>query len=490
MLRRSDAGTPPTATTNTRGQAPYERNLTAAPPKATQAGEPDSSGELDAPFLGFVALILLTFLNIPSRLPAIGVIRPTLVLVIALVIACLARWSRPSAPLRGGALSLLLALVAYVLLSLPFVEWPGSVLNRNFEVFVKAVVFFFFTVTFVDTIRKLRILMGAYLGAQLFRVIEPLWLNVTEGYWGEDTYDGYTKWMDRLAGAPDDIIGANGLAFVIVSIIPFVHFWAFSPRTFRTLLAYCCMLATLLYTLVLTASRSGMVALVVVIAGIIALSRRRLLWIMVVVAVVALALPTLDPNQLERYQSLYRTDVQGAASAAGRFAGIKTDFDVAMRHPLFGHGLGTSREALFNSAGGTHMSHNFYTESLIELGGLGTAIILAYLVATWRLARGSLRSLTAAEDQNLDIEPILQWMPRALIVWTAMCLVFNLASYGISEYQWYFIGGLAVVVTRLIDERLKAGTPVPEVAGTKSARRPRSAKAATATSPPTRSSSP
>ena len=132
------------------------------------------------------------------------------------------------------------------------------------------------------------------------------------------------------------------------------------------------------------------------------------------------------------------------------------------------------------------MSHNLYDESLIELGILGTAIVLAYLFATWRLARGSLLALTTAEDRGLSLEPILQWMPRALMVWTFMCLVFNLASYGLSEYQWYFIGGLAVVVMRLIEERLETGGSIPETASTKSVRRPRAAKPVTA--PPTPSS--
>ena len=57
---------------------------------------------------------------------------------------------------------------------------------------------------------------------------------------------------------------------------------------------------------------------------------------------------------------------------------------------------------------------------------------------------------TRSPDQRLPA--ILLWLPKALLVWVGMCLLFSLASYGLSEYQWYLFGGLAVVTSRLFSQ--------------------------------------
>jgi len=61
--------------------------------------------------------------------------------------------------------------VAYILISIPFVEWPGSVIRRGLENFGKAVVFYFFVIKTVDSERKLKILVVAFLACQSFRVL-------------------------------------------------------------------------------------------------------------------------------------------------------------------------------------------------------------------------------------------------------------------------------------------------------------------------------
>ena len=43
---------------------------------------------------------------------------------------------------------------------------------------------------------------------------------------------------------------------------------------------------------------------------------------------------------------------------------------------------------------------------------------------------------------------VLQWLPKALFVWVVMCAIFSIAAYGLSEYHWYLIGGLATTTLR------------------------------------------
>src|SRR5205814_5122009 len=113
-------------------------------------------------------------------------------------------------------------LVGYILVTIPFVEWPGSVLH-NLEPYAKSLCFFFFVVATVDTTRKLRMLLVVYVATQLWRVLEPLYMHVSSGYWGSATSLGNWESMDRLAGSPYDIITQNGLGFVIIMTLPHLH---------------------------------------------------------------------------------------------------------------------------------------------------------------------------------------------------------------------------------------------------------------------------
>jgi hypothetical protein len=91
-----------------------------------------------------------------------------------------------------------------------------------------------------------------------------------------------------------------------------------------------------------------------------------------------------------------------------------------------------------------------YAESLIELGIAGFFIVLGYLACIWRSAR-TVFKLVAGSAEQLDDQAVAlySWVAKALVVWIVMCLLFSLASYGLSEYQWYLIGGLATVTLRL-----------------------------------------
>ena len=60
-------------------------------------------------------------------------------------------------------------LLAYIVITIPFVEWPGSVVH-NLPGYAKSVCFFFFVVATVDTTRKLGILLAVYAATQVWRV--------------------------------------------------------------------------------------------------------------------------------------------------------------------------------------------------------------------------------------------------------------------------------------------------------------------------------
>ena len=411
----------------------------------------------------YLLLIVMTLLNIPSRLPVVGMIRPTLVLVGLITLLILRTRSGQERKDHSSSTRQLNALIIYIVISVPFVAWPGSVVKAGLEVFIKAVDFFYFTVQLVDSLPRLRVFVTTVFGCQVLRVLEPLVLNLTTGYWGSyaDMGDGYV--LQRLAGAPNDIINPNGLAFVILTAVPFLYYLIGGLRRVIMKLAVAGLLAAMLYALVLTGSRSGMVGLLVIVAVIIFRSERRATILTVAAIAAVLLIGVMTPDMRDRYLSLTDGDTRNAATMQGRLQHMLDEVEVASRRPFVGHGLGTSQEALANEAGRYQPSHNLYLEVMIELGMIGLVIYLLFLASIF----GNLREVRAAivshgkhRDQDGQNWRFYERCTGATLVLTLMCLVFSIASYGLSEFYWYLIAGLSVALRNLLaaEARLSAAS--------------------------------
>src|SRR6266404_1792188 len=406
-------------------------------------------GARNAAFYLFCVFLVGYFLHVTARVDVLGTMHFDLVLaaVTALAIA-LGRQQTTAGSSTGmdPVAKRLWLLVGYILVTIPFVEWPGSVV-RDLEVYAKSLCFFFFVVATVDTTRKLKVLLAVYVATQLWRVLEPLYMHVTSGYWGSYTSLGNWEYMDRLSGSPYDIINPNGLGFVIIMTLPLLHFLIKPDTTMRRFL-WGGVACAMCYALVLSASRSGFLAFVFLCLFVIWRSKYRapLLAAAVVGAIVAFTLMT--GLQRERYVSIFSQHAKGSQTAEERISGVIGDFQVSLRRPLFGHGLGTSREANAHFRGVDIPSHNMYTEAAEELGYIGLALLLSLIWSFLRACQKARQMVNAASaaDERLRF---LHSVADSLLVVVAVDLFFSFASFGLSEPYWYFIGGLSVVTARL-----------------------------------------
>lgn len=403
-------------------------------------------------------LVVSTLLHMPARLPFLGAIRFDLLVGMLALALCFfgAQEKDHRNSYEKEATSRLWHLVIYVIVTLPLVRWPGSVLNTGFETFFKAIVFYFLIVKAIHTERQLGIFLSLFGVAQVFRVLEPLYLHVAYGYWGSATNMGNWEMMDRLSGAPSDIINPNGLGYVIVSTLPLLFFfqrgsgWAMKAVVWMTM-------GAMLYALMLTGSRSAFLVLVLLIGAWVWSSQRKVLAIGVLVSVCAVLLANMSELQQERYLSIFRSDVGGAATAQGRIDGVFADFKTALERPLFGHGLGTSWEVNANVGGGAQISHNLYAETSQELGFLGLLVFLRFVAAA---LRGGYAASLVGRRSNLS-RPIAV-AASAMVVLMVTNLVFSFASYGLSEFHWYFLAGLGVVTVRLVQPAQGGSTVLAE----------------------------
>jgi O-antigen ligase len=397
----------------------------------------------DKGFLLYLIFVISWFVHLPSRLPILGVVRFDFVLVLILFTLAVFR----SAEVEQGKTSIdkyLKILIGYVILTIPFVEWPGSVLRFGLIQFIKAVVFYYFTIKFVREEKQLKILMVVFLASQSFRILEPLYLHVTTGYWGSLASMANWEYLNRLSGAPHDIVNPNGLAFIIVSVIPFLFYYSGINKKVFFLSLFC--MPLFIWALMLTSSRSGFIALLAVIGLIVMKSRHKVIMLVMIILSAIVITPLLSADQQDRYLSITSQDTKNAESSAGRITGTIESFKVAFHKPLFGHGLGTSREANYNFTGRDQPAHNLYAEVAQELGFIGLFIFILYILTIIKeLKRVGVDWL----ERELQKPNFLQASWNALRVFVFMNLLFSMASYGLSNYEWYFMPALIVILGKI-----------------------------------------
>ncbi len=391
----------------------------------------------------YLLFIASWFLRLPARVLLLGDIRFDLILIGIISILIFLNGHKFTGKKFSNISGILIILSIYIIISLPLVEWPGSVLNTGIPNFIKAIVFYFFTIHLIDTEKKLKTLLLTFLACQSVRILEPLYLHITTGYWGSQASMANWEFMNRLAGAPYDVVNPNGLAFIIVTVIPFFHY--LSSNSFTNKLIYLSTLPFFLYALVLTGSRSGFIALIIILMGIIIKSQKKLLLTFIIMISAIIVFANLTPEQKDRYISIYDKNSQNYGTTQGRKEGVIKDFKVALDRPLVGHGLGTSAEATYHATGYGIISHNLYTEIMLELGIIGLMIFIFFIKAIIVNFHKSLKFF----KKNMNRDSYLLNITHAMQVWLLMNIIFSFASYGLSGYQWYFFGGLSLVIRRL-----------------------------------------
>jgi len=407
----------------------------------TNIGPPVSSFT----YLAYLLFVVSFFLHLSARIPAIKALRPDLLLAVVVLMMLLIESAKLRNRLSGPCSQIMSVMLIYLVLSLPLVEWPVSVVRDNLSDFVKAVIFFYFTVLIVDTKGRMKFFISVFIICQVIRVLEPLYLNITTGYWGDHTWLRAGEFADRLSGAPSDIINPNGLGFVIATVFPYLHY-LWGNATWKYKIGYISLVPPLLYALVLTMSRSGFIALTVVAWIIFLKSRHKFFLVIIALSACAVLWANMSDVQRDRYRSLTGTeDVQGAATAKGRFKGMIADLRVGANRPIVGHGLGTSKEAIYNIRGGSKVAHTLYFEVLIEMGMIGFIIYMLFLKSIFNMLKSISGLLSEFNDKELKYENDLLMTLNACF-W--MYIVFSLAQYGVSEYHWYLLAGITTVLWR------------------------------------------
>ncbi len=405
----------------------------------------------------YLLFVVSWLLHLPARVSLLGVLRLDLVLVAILSFLALSKTTDKTGPSTQTD-RLLRGLIVYSIVTIPFVEWPGSVIKSGIPDFIKAIVFYYFTIAFIRTEIDLKKFIFVFLVCLVGRILEPLYLHITVGYWGSwAAMAGGGEFLNRLSGSPYDVVNPNGLAFIICTVLPFLYFM--SGLSWKTWLAFVCLTPPSLYALALTGSRSGLIGLSFVLLGILVKSKRRLSLGLCSVFAAVVGFSILNPDMQDRYLSIFGGGQKNIATAEERVEGMEGQFLVVLRRPIFGHGLGTSPEANYHFAssgpyvGRDLPAHNLYLEVAQELGLVGLVIFVLLMKSIFS---SFVQSQRVFRHQNVGA--FLQKFVDAMQVWMVLNFIFSFASYGLSSYDWYLMGGVSVVMQRLARDNLVGET--------------------------------
>ena len=404
-------------------------------------------------FAIYILFVFEFFMHLSSRYSFIGVLRPTVIFVLLLTILLISQKDIFKQREKSTIFSALNILIIYLVVSLPLVEFPGSVIRMNLAVFVKAIAFFYFTALVIDTHKRLVFFLKVFVGTQVFRVLEPLFLHITTGYWGDRTYSGGGSFAGRLGGAPADVINANELGFVIVTAIPFLHYLLL-PKGFLGKVLYFTLVIPMLFTLMLTMSRGAFLALIIIGWMIFKESKNKITIIILALGLAVGMWTQMDDFQKDRYLSLVGASEKNSKTTEGRLNGIIHEFELGLVRPVVGHGLGTTGEAKYHALGRRQASHNMYGELLIEIGLIGFILFLRYVFSIRKNLTELRSKLSEPDKQNKSFYFRLNQTLLAIVL---MYAFYSINYWGLSQYYWYLLGGLVVAVTRLqsLDKKAK-----------------------------------
>jgi putative inorganic carbon (HCO3(-)) transporter len=321
---------------------------------------------------------------------------------------------------------LLLVLLVHMILTIPMAYWRGGAFDTVINKFSKGVIvalLLTLVVTQVNELRKLLYIQSA--AVAVIAVVSILVHHTVEG---------------RLMGIQKGILeNPNDLAINIAINFPLCMAFLFAAKGGLRKFLWTVALLGMLYAVVATYSRSGMIAMVI--TGVICLwefgvrgKRMLLLMSTAIVGVFAVVVMLATPHYLIRLESLVRGNIEGSGdkgSMEARSELLRESLRLMVHHPIFGVGPGNFGVITEE----WRVAHNTYTELGAETGFPGLILFCAVLFSAVRRIRRVRKLPGYAANENIRL-----WTSA---LWAALAAYLAGAMFASTEYNLfpYFMVG-------------------------------------------------
>jgi O-antigen ligase len=345
------------------------------------------------------------------------------------------QWSRE--------IGIVLLLTAWYAVGIPFSLWRGGSLEVLVQVWLKTLLIFLLLTQTLITVKRIHLLLWAIILSELvvtsFSIIQSsrvLWVG------------------ERLSGVNHGILGWNFLGIQVALTIPYIAALFISQRSLLNIGLLAAASLSMLWMLVLTASRGGILNVLwsTLLTSLLVLrgrSRGRLVGIGIVVTLFVAV--TFAPqvfwqrlNTVWNNSETYRDVIQASAeeSTQDHLAVLERSITYTVDHPIFGLGLGN-----FQVASGLQLrqpsawmgTHNTFTEVSSEAGVPGLGLFLALLVtAVIHMKKSSREMMKDPSKSDLVL------LARATLA-SLLSFVFG-AFFAHLAYEYYLFYPIAIAV--------------------------------------------
>lgn len=277
------------------------------------------------------------------------------------------------------------------LVSIPMAINPATAWWEFSGTFIRCIVIFIVTVNAVRTQRRLRGLIYLVIVVSCL-----LSLGALNDYrLGLLSIEGY-----RVAGVGKGIFGnSNDMAFHLVTIMPICVALIFATRGIVRKILFGASTALMLAAVVVTYSRGAFLGSLVAF-GFLAwkLGRSNRLAIFLLGSLVLVAFLALAPgNYLLRLLSILVPSLDPVGSSGARQGELFRSLFVALRHPLFGIGMGNyATEMSYRGL----VTHNAYTQVASEMGIAALIVYVMFIVTPLKRLRQIARETFATRDES------------------------------------------------------------------------------------------
>lgn len=339
------------------------------------------------------------------------------------------------------AIKILWLLLIQMTLCIPLALWPGSAFHTVFDKFAKGVVVAMLISMAVVTVGELRKLLWIQVSA----VALVTFFSIALRHYNEG---------GRLSGIQQSILSnPNDLAINIAISFPLCLAFVLNTRGVKRAI-WVAALGFMGLGVFLTASRSGLLALILIIFicvweyGIKG-KRRGLVVGTIAVSVLGFGLALTSSYYRARVESIFLGNIEGSGdkgSLAARKELLKKSAMTALTHPLFGVGPGCF--PLVDE--GWKVAHNAYTEVAAEAGFPALILFLMAMGSAFK----NIAQIRKSEQYRQD--PEFRLITQAL--WAGLYGYLAGSCFASTEYNLYpyFVIGYTCAMVRIVSQPLPA----------------------------------
>jgi O-antigen ligase len=269
----------------------------------------------------------------------------------------------------------------------------------------------------------------------------------------------YSQGVTRLKGVTGLFAHPNSLGGVTAANLPFFYYLIGVQKSLKSKILISSLMAIAAAVIVLTNSRTALIAIVSFFGFVWLKSKVKLFSIIPILLCMIIIWHFTPPETKERYLTIGKAanivsgdshkKEAGVSSMAHRWMLIKVSFEVFLENPVIGVGVGC-----FQPLNGLRNNiwlptHCLYTEILAELGILGF-LVFSYLI--WSIFQNIKLTRTLLSEIDSDVT-FLSNILSAMSMFLILRLVVGLFGNDLYTNYWWMAGGLSVVLLRIAKQK-------------------------------------